>query len=250
MFSQSLLSIISINDIPPLLFLRSAKIAIIPKISNLISKFLFPGVICGMFTGIIETLGQITAVETSGTNRTFTVISSISNELKVDQSLSHNGVCLTVEKVANGEHTVTAIQETLQKTTLDNWETGKRINLERCLTANGRLDGHFVQGHVDTAGACIDKKTLSGSWEFRFEFPEKFAPLVIEKGSIALNGISLTIFDVTLNQFSVAIIPYTYEHTTMQYLHPGEKVNLEFDMVGKYVVRGRDVEDKNILPIE
>ncbi|MBN8860184.1 MAG: riboflavin synthase [Sphingobacteriales bacterium] len=203
-----------------------------------------------MFTGIIETLGQITAVETSGTNRTFTVISSISNELKVDQSLSHNGVCLTVEKVANGEHTVTAIQETLQKTTLDNWETGKRINLERCLTANGRLDGHFVQGHVDTAGACIDKKTLSGSWEFRFEFPEKFAPLVIEKGSIALNGISLTIFDVTLNQFSVAIIPYTYEHTTMQYLHPGEKVNLEFDMVGKYVVRGRDVEDKNILPIE
>jgi riboflavin synthase len=181
------------------------------------------------------------AVETSGTNRSFRVSTSISNELKEDQSVSHNGVCLTVEKAANGTHTVTAVQETLQKTTLGNWGAGKWINLERCLAANGRLDGHFVQGHVDTTGTCIDKKALDGSWEFRFEFPEKFAPLVIEKGSIALNGISLTIFDVTLNQFSVAVIPYTYEHTTMQYLHPGEKVNLEFDMVGKYVVRGREI---------
>jgi riboflavin synthase len=196
-----------------------------------------------MFTGIIEILGQITAVETSGTNRSFRVSSSVSNELKVDQSVSHNGVCLTVEKSANGEHTVTAVQETLQKTTLGNWEAGQWINLERCLAANGRLDGHFVQGHVDTTGTCIDKKALGGSWEFRFEFPEKFAPLVIEKGSIALNGISLTIFDVTLNQFSVAVIPYTYEHTTMQYLRPGEKVNLEFDMVGKYVVRGREMKN-------
>lgn len=194
-----------------------------------------------MFTGIIETLGQITAVETSGTNRSFTVSASVSNELKEDQSVSHNGVCLTVEKAANGKHAVTAVQETLQKTTLGNWEAGKWINLERCLAANGRLDGHFVQGHVDTTGTCIEKKVLDGSWEFRFEFPEKFAPLVIEKGSIALNGISLTIFDVTLNQFSVAVIPYTYEHTTMQYLRPGERVNLEFDMVGKYVVRGREV---------
>ena len=244
MFSQSLLSIISINDIPPLLFLRSAKIAILPKISNPISKFLFLGVICSMFTGIIETLGQITAIEISGTNCTFKVSSPISNELKEDQSLSHNGVCLTVEKTANGVHTVTAVQETLQKTTLGKWKPGKWINLERCLAAKGRFDGHFVQGHVDAAGTCIDKKTLDGSWEFRFEFPEKFAPLVIEKGSIALNGISLTIFDVTLNQFTAAVIPYTYEHTTMQYLLPGEKVNLEFDMIGKYVVRGREVENK------
>ena len=134
-----------------------------------------------MFTGIIETLGKIMAVETSGTNRNFTVSSSVSNELKEDQSISHNGVCLTVEKAANGTHIVTAVQETLQKTTLGNWEAGKWINLERCLAANGRLDGHFVQGHVDTTGACIDKRTLDGSWEFRFEFPEKFAPLVIEK---------------------------------------------------------------------
>lgn len=197
-----------------------------------------------MFTGIIETTGLITAVETAGTNRTFRLKSSISHELKEDQSVAHNGVCLTVEKSEYGEHIVTAVQETLQKTTLNNWKTGGWVNLERCLTPTGRLDGHFVQGHVDTKGICIDKKTLDGSYEFRFEFPEKFASLVIEKGSISLNGISLTIFDVTLNQFSVAIIPYTYKHTTMQQLNTGDTVNLEFDMVGKYVVRGMEVRGK------
>ena len=142
-----------------------------------------------MFTGIIETLGQITAVETSGTNRSFVVSSSVSNELKEDQSVSHNGVCLTVEKAANGTHIVTAVQETLQKTTLGNWEAGKWINLERCLAANGRLDGHFVQGHVDTVGTCISRTEKEGSWEFEIQFPEKFAELVIEKGSICMNGI-------------------------------------------------------------
>jgi len=244
MFSQSLLSIISINDIPPLLFLRSAKIAILPKISNLISKFLIHEVICSMFTGIIETLGCITAVETAGTNRTFRLKSPISQELKEDQSVAHNGVCLTVEKTENGEHSVTAVQETLKKTTLGTWKTGDWINLERCLTPSGRLDGHFVQGHVDTTGICIDKKTLDGSYVFRFEFPEKFALLIIEKGSVSLNGISLTVFDVMPNQFSIAVIPYTYIHTTMQYLKTGDAVNLEFDMVGKYVVRGMELSRK------
>lgn len=195
-----------------------------------------------MFTGIIETLGLITAVETEGSNRTFRFRTPISRELKEDQSVAHNGVCLTVEKTEDGEHIATAVQETLQKTTLKNWKTGEWVNLERCLMPNGRLDGHFVQGHVDGTGICTGKKTLDGSTEFRFEFSEKFAPLVIEKGSIALNGISLTIFDVTVRQFSIAVIPYTFAHTNLQYLSIGEEVNLEFDMVGKYVVRGMEVK--------
>ena len=194
-----------------------------------------------MFTGIIETIGTIISIENKGSNRVFQIQSSISTELKPDQSVSHNGVCLTVEKVEENIHQVTAIHETLVKTSLGNWKTGDWVNLERCLTPNGRLDGHFVQGHVDTPALCVEKKELAGSWQFRFEFPEKFAKLVIEKGSIALNGISLTVFDVTMHQFSIAIIPYTFEHTNMKSLSVNDTVNLEFDMVGKYVVRGMEL---------
>ncbi|MFT4016957.1 MAG: riboflavin synthase [Agriterribacter sp.] len=197
-----------------------------------------------MFTGIIETIGSIISIENKGTNRIFQVQSAISAELKPDQSVSHNGVCLTVEKVQGNIHQVTAIHETLVKTNLGNWKAGDLVNLERCLTPNGRLDGHFVQGHVDTTATCIEKTALEGSWQFRFEFAGKFARLVIEKGSIALNGISLTIFDVTQQQFSVAIIPYTFEHTNMHRLNTGDSVNLEFDMVGKYVVRGMELSAK------
>lgn len=190
-----------------------------------------------MFTGIIETLGSIDEILSSGTNKSFWISSPISNELKPDQSISHNGVCLTVEETKNGKHKVTAISETLGKTDLGDWKPGGLVNLERCLTMKDRLDGHFVQGHVDTTAVCIDKTELDGSWEFSFEFPGKFAPLVIEKGSISLNGISLTVFNVSKQNFSVAIIPYTYEHTNMQQIAVGSSVNLEFDMIGKYIAR-------------
>jgi riboflavin synthase len=190
-----------------------------------------------MFTGIIESLGKIDSIETHGTNKTFWVASPISNELKVDQSISHNGVCLTVEERKDGLHRVTAIQETLEKTSLRHWQPGDLVNLERCLLMNGRLDGHIVQGHVDATATCIDRKELDGSWEFRFEFPKKFSHLVIEKGSISLNGISLTIFNVKKSRFDIAVIPYTFEHTNVQSIKTGDKVNLEFDMIGKYVSR-------------
>lgn len=165
------------------------------------------------------------------------ITSALSGELKIDQSLSHSGVCLTVEGLANDCHKVTAIEETLKKTTLQQWEKGTVVNLERCLPINGRLDGHFVQGHVDATGTCTRKTDREGSWEFRFNFPAEFASLVIEKGSISLNGISLTIFDVTSTEFSVAIIPYTYEHTNIKQVIPGSRVNLEFDIIGKYLLR-------------
>ncbi|HEY8387101.1 MAG TPA: riboflavin synthase [Parasegetibacter sp.] len=190
-----------------------------------------------MFTGIIEQIGIITAVESLGTNRRFVISSPISSALKVDQSVSHNGICLTVEKVDGDTHQVTAIFETLQKTNASSWKSGDKVNLERCLQMNGRLDGHIVQGHVDTTGNCIEISDKDGSREFTIEFPEQFAPLVIEKGSISLNGISLTIFNVTKNHFTVAIIPYTLEHTNLNQLVPGDSVNLEFDIVGKYVHR-------------
>lgn len=190
-----------------------------------------------MFTGIIESLGRVNAIESKGTNKTFWIASPISHELKVDQSISHNGVCLTVEEQKDNLHRVTAIEETLEKSNLSHWLPGDSVNLERCLIMNGRLDGHIVQGHVDTTADCIDRKELNGSWEFRFKFPRKFHRLVIEKGSICLNGISLTIFNVKKSRFDIAVIPYTFEHTNIQSVHPGSKVNLEFDMIGKYVAR-------------
>jgi riboflavin synthase len=190
-----------------------------------------------MFTGIIETTGRIGDIISNGTNKTFWVTSPFSQELKTDQSVCHNGVCLTVEEVQGNRHRVTAIAETLQKSNLGQWQTGDLVNIERCLPMNGRLDGHIVQGHVDATGTCIERTALDGSWEFRFRFPDQFAALVIEKGSISLNGISLTIFNITRNEFSVAIIPYTFEHTNMQQVNAGTIVNLEFDVVGKYIAR-------------
>jgi riboflavin synthase len=190
-----------------------------------------------MFTGIIESLGKVTEVSTEGTNRTFWIESPLSAELKIDQSVSHNGVCLTVEEVKENLHRVTAIEETLKKTNLGTWKAGEGVNLERCLAMNGRLDGHIVQGHADTTAACIERKELAGSWEFRFEFPKKFSHLVIEKGSISLNGISLTVFNVKKNKFDIAVIPYTYTHTNINSVTPGSRVNIEFDMIGKYVSR-------------
>lgn len=195
-----------------------------------------------MFTGIVENTGIISSIETNGTNRTFWISSPLSAELKVDQSLSHSGVCLTVEAIEGKGHKVTAIEETLKKTTLGEWKEGTLVNLERCLPMNGRLDGHFVQGHVDATGTCISKEDHQGSWEFRFSFPAAFAALVIEKGSISLNGISLTIFNVTSSEFSVAIIPYTYEHTNIKQVNPGTGVNLEFDIIGKYLLRKLQLE--------
>jgi riboflavin synthase len=190
-----------------------------------------------MFTGIIEAFGIIHSIEKQGTNSTFWISSPISNELKIDQSVAHNGVCLTVEEVKEGRHRVTAIEETLKKTNLFTWQEGILVNLERCMTMNGRIDGHIVQGHVDTTATCVEKKDLDGSWEFSFRFAEEFAALVIEKGSISLNGISLTIFNVSDHSFSVAIIPYTYTHTNIQQIREGSTVNIEFDMIGKYVNR-------------
>jgi riboflavin synthase, alpha subunit len=190
-----------------------------------------------MFTGIIESVGQIEDIISEGTNKTFWIASTLSGEFKPDQSVSHNGVCLTVEEVLGNRHRVTAIAETLQKTNLGEWQKGHLVNIERCMPMNGRLDGHIVQGHVDVTGTCIHRQEQGGSWVFRFRFPEQFASLVIEKGSICLNGISLTVFDVSVSEFSIAVIPYTFEHTNIKYILPGTAVNLEFDVIGKYVNR-------------
>ena len=190
-----------------------------------------------MFTGIVETQGIIRKVAEKGANRTFWIKSPISSKLKPDQSVAHDGVCLTVEEIKGGQHRVTAIAETLKKTTLEDWQKGASINLERCLKINDRLDGHFVQGHVDTSAICIDKKEKGGSWEFSFRLLPEFNTLIIEKGSISINGISLTIFNVTGTTFDVAIIPYTFENTNMNLVKPGQKVNVEFDMIEKYINR-------------
>ena len=190
-----------------------------------------------MFTGIVETQGIIKKVIEKGANKTFWIKSLISSKLKPDQSVAHDGACLTIEDVKGSQHRVTAIAETLSKTTLGDWQKGTPINLERCLKINDRLDGHFVQGHVDASAICINKKEKAGSWEFSFQFIPEFATLIIEKGSISINGISLTIFNVTETTFDVAIIPYTFEHTNMNLVKPGQKVNIEFDMLGKYINR-------------
>jgi riboflavin synthase len=188
-----------------------------------------------MFTGIIEQMAKVEEITARGNNLTFHLSSPLSGELKPDQSLSHNGVCLTVEHADERRHTVTAVEETLQKTNLGSWKKGTLVNLERCLTMNGRLDGHLVQGHVDTVGQCLRKEERNGSHLMTFGFNPSFSDLVIEKGSIAINGISLTCFDVQSDRFSVAIVPYTYDHTNMCYLLEGDPVNIEFDMMGKYV---------------
>lgn len=200
--------------------------------------------ICGMFTGIIETIGVVKEVISNGSNKTFWVESLLSSEFKVDQSVSHSGVCLTIEELKGNLHRVTAIDETLKKTNLENWAEGSLTNIERCLPINGRLDGHFVQGHVDATGICINRKEKAGSWEFEFEFPKKFAALIIEKGSIAINGISLTAFNVKKKSLTVAIIPYSFEHTDIHTINKGDSVNLEFDLLGKYLLRRLSLKEK------
>lgn len=199
-----------------------------------------------MFTGIIEMIGIVDEVQQTGSNKTFWISSPMSKELSVDQSVSHNGVCLTIEEVEGDRHRVTAIKETLDKSNIDSWVKHDKVNLERCLALNGRLDGHMVQGHVDTTGICINTEAQTGSWVYTFEISENFAELIVEKGSVSLNGISLTIFNVTINTFSVAIIPYTYEHTTMQDLKKGSIVNIEFDIIGKYVQRSQQLKGKEL----
>ncbi|MBO6517758.1 MAG: riboflavin synthase [Bacteroidia bacterium] len=190
-----------------------------------------------MFTGIIEALGRVERIEHDGGNIHFTIKSSISGELKIDQSIAHNGVCLTVVACNQQSHTVTAIQETLNKTDLGQWLEGSTINLERCVRVNDRLDGHVVQGHVDTTARCISKKEENGSWRFTFEHPIGQHFVTVEKGSITVNGTSLTVVDSTDSTFSVAIIPYTYEHTNFREIQTGSTVNLEFDIIGKYVAK-------------
>lgn len=214
----------------------AAKILTCMKIPNSF-RFCLCTVICSMFTGIIETLGTIEAITTQGTNKTFHIQSPISTELAVDQSVSHNGVCLTVEAINGNTHQVTAIAETLQKSNLDRLQVGAVVNLERCMTMHGRLDGHIVQGHVDTTATCTKVTEMDGSWQYDFTFTGNFGHLIIEKGSIAINGTSLTCFNVGKDRFSVAIIPYTYEHTNFHRLQAGDTVNLEFDILGKYVQR-------------
>ena len=188
-----------------------------------------------MFTGIIETLGKVRKLKREGGNLHITLQSNITSELKIDQSLAHNGVCLTVVSVNNSEYTVTAIDETLQKTNLGGLEIGTEVNLERCMRMNGRLDGHIVQGHVDTTGICSKIEEEDGSWKFTFSYTT--ADVTVAKGSITINGVSLTIVDSTPNSFSVCIIPYTYEHTNFNLFHVGSAVNLEFDIIGKYVAK-------------
>jgi riboflavin synthase len=177
----------------------------------------------------------------SGTNKSFEIESNIGQELKTDQSLSHNGVCLTVERVENNIHRVTAIEETLKKSNLGLLHEGSEVNLERCMLMNGRIDGHIVQGHVDDTAVCTIVVEKEGSWEYEFGYNPKFAALVIEKGSICLNGISLTVFDVKSDSFRVAIIPYTYEHTNIKYIKHGDRVNIEFDLIGKYILRQNEI---------
>jgi riboflavin synthase len=190
-----------------------------------------------MFTGIIEVMGEVSAIENEGTNRHFKIDSPISRELKTDQSISHNGVCLTVTKANVTSHWVTAIEETLRKSNLGKLEAGNKVNLERCMLNNGRFDGHIVQGHIDQTGIVKSVRDRQGSWLFEFEYDPAEGNVTVEKGSIAINGVSLTCFHSTVSAFTVAIIPYTYEHTNFHQLKAGDTVNLEFDIIGKYVKR-------------
>ncbi len=190
-----------------------------------------------MFTGIIEALGQIKKISPDKTNRIFWIESSIASQLKIDESLCHNGVCLTIEEINGDEYRVTAIQETLNKTNMQTWKVNDIINLERSMQMNARLDGHIVQGHVDGTAVCISRKDFDGSFEFTFRFDEQYASLIIEKGSVCVNGVSLTAFNISRNTFTVAIIPYTFHHTNFKNIEEGTIVNIEFDVLGKYVNR-------------
>jgi len=190
-----------------------------------------------MFTGIIESLGTIKKLEKDNDNLHISVESAITNELKIDQSVAHNGVCLTVIAINENQYTVTAIRETIEKTNVSNWQTGNLLNLERAMKLGDRLDGHIVQGHVDQTGICTAVENANGSWYYTFEYDAALNNLTIEKGSITVNGVSLTVVNSKKNEFSVAIIPYTYEHTNFKNFEIGTKINLEFDVIGKYVTK-------------
>ena len=186
-----------------------------------------------MFTGIIEEIAEVVKIEFDSENIHFTLKAKMVQELKIDQSVAHNGCCLTVVKIDDNSYTVTAIRETLTKTNLNQWKIGTCVNLERCVQMNGRLDGHIVQGHVDSIGVCTQIENQNGSWKYCFEYQNEH--LTVEKGSITVNGISLTVVDSKKDSFSVCIIPYTFEHTNFSFLKVGDQVNLEFDIIGKYV---------------
>ncbi|MEM7037475.1 MAG: riboflavin synthase [Bacteroidota bacterium] len=195
-----------------------------------------------MFTGIIEAMGTVTDLRTSGTNVEIRIKTALDEPIRVDQSIAHNGVCLTVteifENVPDGakHYAMVAVDETLKKTNLGKWEVGTAVNIERCLKVGARLDGHFVQGHVDTVGTVEEVKEVDGSWMFHFRYPESFSKLMVQKGSVCINGVSLTVVDAETGRFSVTIIPFTYEHTNFCHLKAGDPVNLEFDILGKYLV--------------
>ncbi len=191
-----------------------------------------------MFTGIIEQLGKVTQIQQEGTNKHFTITAPFTAELKIDQSVAHNGVCLTVVNIQGNEYAVTAIDETLQKTNLNNLAVGDVVNLERCMPANGRFDGHIVQGHVDGTATCLSVTDEQGSWVFTFKLAQlENARYIVNKGSICINGISLTVVNCVDDTFSVAIIPYTFEHTNLHTVKPGTTVNIEYDIVGKYIAK-------------
>ena len=190
-----------------------------------------------MFTGIVESIGTVEKIGEEGTNKHFTVSSKITTELQIDQSVAHNGVCLTVVSIEGDKYIVTAINETLEKSNLGSLSLGEQVNLERSLTLDKRLDGHMVQGHVDATAICKEISAQDGSWVFTFEVDPSFNNLMVEKGSICINGTSLTIFDIKANQFSVAIIPYTFENTVFHHIKVGDSANIEFDMMGKYIIK-------------
>jgi riboflavin synthase len=207
------------------------------KVGLILFKDVKSGYFWSMFTGIIESQGSVKRIESEGTNKHFLFESDISSQLKVDQSVSHNGVCLTVTKLDGNSHWVTAIQETLMKSNIGNLKIGDAVNLERCMLNNGRFDGHIVQGHVDQTGIVTSIQELDGSWLFSLEYDPSMGNVTVEKGSISISGVSLTCFNSHEKGFSIAIIPYTFEHTNFHSLKKGDTVNLEFDIIGKYVKR-------------
>lgn len=190
-----------------------------------------------MFTGIIESLGKVKDIQQEGTNYHFTITSSLAKEFKIDQSVSHNGVCLTVVELGEDWYVVTAIEETLVRSSIGDLKIGDTVNLERAMLANARLDGHMVQGHVDTTGTCVEVKEADGSWYYTFEYEANPLHILVDKGSVCVNGVSLTVVEPTDNRFSVAIIPFTYEHTNFHTFEPGSRINLEFDILGKYIAK-------------
>lgn len=203
-----------------------------------------------MFTGIIESLGRVVAVRTEGGNKVFRFEAHLAEEpIKVDQSIAHNGACLTVTEIFDNqpagrkEYEVVAVQETLEKTNLGDLQAGDPINVERCMKVGQRLDGHFVQGHVDTVGRVVEVEERDGSWMYTFSFPESYSALLVDKGSITVNGVSLTVVEAGKGQFSITIIPYTYEHTNFHHLRAGDSINLEFDILGKYLLRQQALEN-------